>query len=48
MKVIALPAVLEKTSLSRPTLYRLIQKGVFPAPRKNGTKSVWDEDAVDR
>jgi len=47
MNVIALPAVLEKTSLSRPTIYRLIQKGVFPAPRKIGTKSVWDEDAVD-
>ena len=48
MNVIALPAVLEKTSLSRPTVYRLIQKGQFPAPRKVGTKSVWDEDAVDR
>ena len=48
MNVISLPAVLEKTSLSRPTIYRLIKKGQFPAPRKIGTKSVWDEDAVDR
>lgn len=48
MNVIALPAVLEKTSLSRPTIYRLIKKGHFPAPRKVGKKSVWEEDAIDR
>ena len=48
MNVIPLTAVLIKTSLSRPTIYRLIKKGQFPSPRKVGTKSVWEEDAIDR
>jgi len=48
MNVISLNAVLTKTSLSRPTIYRLIKKGEFPAPRKVGTRSVWEEDAVNR
>lgn len=48
MNVIPLTAVLEKTSLSRPTIYRLIKKGKFPNPRKVGKKSVWEEEAIDR
>ena len=48
MNVIPLTAVLTKTSLSRPTIYRLIKKGQFPSPRKVGTKSVWEGDAIDR
>jgi len=48
MNVIPLTAVLEKTSLSRPTIYRLIKKGKFPTPRKVGKKSVWEEEAIDR
>jgi prophage regulatory protein len=48
VNVIPLTAVLIKTSLSRPTIYRLIKKGQFPSPRKVGTKSVWEEDAIDR
>lgn len=48
MNVIPLTAVLIKTSLSRPTIYRLIKKGQFPSPRKVGTKSVWEEEAIDR
>lgn len=48
MNVIPLRTVLEKTSLSRPTIYRLIKKGDFPSPKKIGSKSVWEEDAVDR
>lgn len=48
MNVIPLTAVLIKTSLSRPTIYRLIKKGQFPSPRKVGTKSMWEEDAIDR
>ena len=47
MNVIPLTAVLIKTSLSRPTIYRLIKKGQFPSPRKVGTKSVWEEEAID-
>ncbi len=48
MNVITLRAVLQKTSLSRPTIYRLIKKGTFPPPRKVGTRSVWEEAAIDR
>ena len=48
MNVIPLTAVLTKTSLSRPTIYRLIKKGQLPSSRKVGTKSVWEEDAIDR
>jgi prophage regulatory protein len=48
MNVIPLTAVLEKTSLSRPTIYRLIKKGKFPTPRKVGKKSIWEEEAIDR
>jgi prophage regulatory protein len=48
VNVIPLTAVLIKTSLSRPTIYRLIKKGQFPSPRKVGTKSVWEEEAIDR
>ena len=48
MNVIPLTTVLIKTSLSRPTIYRLIKKGQFPSPRKVGTKSVWEEEAIDR
>jgi len=27
---------------SRPTLYRLMARGIFPRPYKNGGMSVWD------
>ena len=48
MNVIPLAAVLTTTSLSRPTIHRLIRKGQFPSPRKVGTRSVWEEDTIDR
>jgi prophage regulatory protein len=41
-----LPAVLELTGLSRPTLYRRIQQARFPAPVKDGMISVWPETAI--
>jgi prophage regulatory protein len=48
MNVITLRTVLQKTSLSRPTIYRLIKRGQFPAPRKVGTRSVWEEEAINQ
>lgn len=32
--------------LSRPTIYRRIQEGKFPAPIKDGRCSLWDESKV--
>jgi prophage regulatory protein len=37
--VIKLPAVVDHTSLSRTTIYRLISQGSFPAPIKLGPNS---------
>lgn len=32
--------------LSRPTIYRRIRSGVFPAPLKDGRCSFWEESKV--
>lgn len=32
--------------LSRPTIYRRIQEGKFPAPVKDGRCSLWEESKV--
>ncbi|WP_241546894.1 helix-turn-helix transcriptional regulator [Thiohalobacter thiocyanaticus] len=43
-----LPAVIERTGLSRSTLYRLIQSGEFPAPVRLARRCVgWPTDSVD-
>lgn len=39
-RVIKLPAVVDQTSLSRTTIYRLISQGTFPAPIKIGPNAV--------
>lgn len=39
-RVIKLPAVVDQTSLSRTTIYRLISQGAFPAPIKIGPNAV--------
>lgn len=38
----------EITSLSRPTLYRMIHAGKFPAGRKFGRRRLWLMTDVDR
>lgn len=35
-----LPKVLEKTTLSEPTIYRLMKTGLFPKPIKIGNRAV--------
>lgn len=42
--ILRMPALVEKTGLARSTLYLLIQRGEFPAPRKitNSRTSGWD------
>ena len=48
MKILRKPALLAKTGLSYPTLYRRIQDGTFPQPVELGPNSVgWIEEEVD-
>lgn len=47
MRNIRLPELRNKTGLSRPTIYRLIQQGKFPPPGKAGCSSVWLEEDID-
>ena len=47
-KALRLPAVAEKTSLSKTHIYRLIQQGKFPPSHRLSERvSVWDEAAID-
>lgn len=44
--LLELAEVLSLTRMSRATLYRRVAEGAFPAPRKNGRRSVWPLSAV--
>ncbi|NEU94787.1 helix-turn-helix transcriptional regulator [Bradyrhizobium uaiense] len=49
-KVLRLPAVLDATGWAKPTLYRKISEGKFPAGRKldpDARAIVWFEDEVE-
>jgi prophage regulatory protein len=42
-----LPAVLARVGMSRSALYRRIEAGDFPAPRKNGCRiSYWIDSEI--
>lgn len=46
-RIVRRPQVLEVTGLSRATVYRLIDQGLFPAPVKLGPNSVgWRESEI--
>lgn len=46
-RILRLPAVLDRTGLSRSTLYRKIQEGTFPRQIALGARSAgWRESAV--
>ena len=48
-KALRLPAVAEKTGLSKTHIYRLVQQGKFPRSyRLSERVSVWDEEAINR
>jgi predicted DNA-binding transcriptional regulator AlpA len=48
MKILRKPAVLAKTGLSYPTIYRKMQAGDFPQPVQLGPNSVgWIEEEID-
>ncbi|WP_255416738.1 helix-turn-helix transcriptional regulator [Thiohalobacter thiocyanaticus] len=43
-----MPAVMERTGLTKPTIYHLIKVGGFPEPVKLGPRCVgWSAEAVD-
>jgi len=47
IRVIPLPEVIEITTISRSTLFRMVEKGSFPAPRQIGERRVgWLSDEV--
>lgn len=47
-RMLAPPAVMEKTSLSRTTLWRLVKRREFPAPAKLSPGRVgWSANAVE-
>jgi prophage regulatory protein len=47
-KALRCPKVLERTGLSKTHLYRLVQRGDFPAPHKLSERvSAWSEEDVD-
>ena len=48
-RLLRLPSVVDRTGLSRSTLYELIADGAFPAPVPLGARSVaWAESEVQR
>ena len=48
-RILRLPAVLERTGLSRSTIYLLLSRRAFPAPVRLTQRAVgwWDRDVVD-
>lgn len=45
--IIRLPEVMNRTSLSRSTIYAYIKKGMFPKPIKIGLRAVgWHESEI--
>ena len=39
-RLLRLPKVVDRTGLSKPSIYRLIQTGDFPKPRRVGKRAV--------
>ena len=47
-RLLRLPAVLQRTGLSRSTVYVLMKAGKFPRPRRIGARAVgWSEDEIE-
>jgi len=46
-RALRFPQVVERTGLSKTHIYRLIQRGEFPAPHKLSERAVaWDDAAI--
>ncbi len=48
LKLLRLPAVMDRVGLRRTSIYKLISAGTFPAPKKIGRASLWVEYEVDQ
>jgi prophage regulatory protein len=47
IRVMSLLEVIKTTTISRSTLFRMVEKGTFPAPRQIGERRVgWLSDEV--
>lgn len=47
MKLLTIKQVIEKTELSRATVYRYLKKGIFPSPRRLDSKTIrWIESDI--
>jgi prophage regulatory protein len=46
MKYIRLPELISHVALKKPTIYKLIKKGLFPKPIKLGRSSLWSAEEV--
>ena len=47
-RLLRLPEVMERTGVSKPTIYRLIKAGEFPKPVSLGVRAVgWDAHSID-
>lgn len=44
---VRLPYIVQKTGVSRPTIYRMIASGEFPKPVKQGRTSSWPSSEVE-
>lgn len=47
MRLLRLPAVLDRVALGRAAVYERVRAGTFPAPIKLGAASAWVEEEVD-
>ncbi len=46
-RLLRLPEVMTRVGVRRSTLYREMERGTFPRPRKIGRASVWPESEVE-
>jgi prophage regulatory protein len=47
MKLIRLPEVLERVSLKKTAVYKMMAEDEFPRPVKVGSASLWVDEEVD-
>ncbi len=47
MRFLRMRDVTESVALSRPTIYRMMDRGEFPRPVKVGPNSLWVKQEVD-
>jgi prophage regulatory protein len=46
VQMLRIDGVAKRMGISKPTVYRMIERGEFPRPAKIGRTSVWPESSV--